>query len=213
MKIRHLKASDYPLQTWKNGQGTTLELAVDEKTPYRWRLSSATMIGASEFSLYEGYQRALILLGPGPLHLRHEGAGHRSLASFEVYSFSGDLKTKAELIGAAQDFNVWAKHGEARASVFAMNLKDQERVDFPLKGDEHFIYCVEGSLSLFERNTDHTYQVNPGEMLHLKRLPRKECLDLQAKGEGAARFIWTVIHLAEKTARQKKTTTGKSKGL
>ncbi len=204
MKVRHLKQSDYRELPWKNGKGKTLQIAMDDTDPFRWRLSSAVLVGASEFSTYEGYQRYLVLLGPGPVRISHEGNPSRTVASFEPYAFSGDLKTKAELVGSAHDFNVFVKRGQAKGSVFAMNLNSEERVDFPLRGDEHFIYCVEGTLGVFERNTDSQYSINPGETLHLKRAPKKECLDLQAlAGKGLTRFIWAVVHLVDKPVKAK----------
>ncbi len=203
MKVSVLKTRDYQSQPWKNGQGTTLQIAVDGEAPYRWRISSAMMVRDCEFSEFPGYQRHLVLLENGVVRLGHDNGIEKVLTALEPYTFSGDLKTIAKVASALSDFNVWTKRGEARASVYTMRLRQKERVDFPLRGDEHFIYCVEGELELLERNTNGSFRLSPGETLRITREPKKECLDLQAMGVMPSTFIWTVIHCQK--ARMKAT--------
>nr|WP_275976297.1 HutD family protein [Geothrix alkalitolerans] len=71
MAWRRTRPSEGRLVPWKNGGGTTLELAVEPPdgslaTGFRWRLSSAEVASSGPFSAFPGLERWLWLLdGPG----------------------------------------------------------------------------------------------------------------------------------------------------
>src|SRR5262249_37619839 len=112
-----IRAAEYPVQPWKNGQGTTREIAVDGEVPFRWRLSWAHIGGGGPFSEYPGYDRILVPLR-GAVRLSHEGKPGRDLPAFQPHRFKGEWKTEAEVSAPAEDFNLFLLREKAKANVY-----------------------------------------------------------------------------------------------
>jgi environmental stress-induced protein Ves len=100
MLARHLTASDYIRQPWRNGRGTTVELAREDnaKGVQLWRLSIADVVEAGPFSPFPDIDRVIMLLD-GP-------------------AFSGGWPTKAENVtGPSKDLNLMTARGWVTAAV------------------------------------------------------------------------------------------------
>lgn len=193
----HLKAVDYRAQPWKNGQGETLEIAVDVASdPFRWRLSRATISSSAPFSSFPGYQRTLVILSGGPVSLIHDGKEERRLLPLVSYSFKGDWETRANIVMPAEDFNVFALDGKSKASVYPTYFSISEDMQFPIAAQEHFIFCVEGRVDVLEPNTRKSLVLEPGETFRFSRKSKKEFLNIRARClcERAV-CLWIVIHL------------------
>lgn len=121
MPARVLGAADFTPMPWRNGRGTTIELAREDDASGEmlWRLSSADVVEAGDFSLFPGIDRILMLT---------EGAGfdldfgeHGRVAPVEPLTpvqFSGDWTTRAENVrGASRDLNVMVARDRATAAV------------------------------------------------------------------------------------------------
>jgi environmental stress-induced protein Ves len=99
-----LRRVDYLSMPWRNGLGTTLEIARQPAAPaaFRWRLSLASISCSGPFSSYAGYRRMVALI---------EGAGFQLdidderkvplLARGQSAQFSGNAATVCTLIGGA----------------------------------------------------------------------------------------------------------------
>ena len=63
MKLVHRTASQYLRQPWKNGGGTTTELAIQSRgEDWSWRLSLADVDTSGPFSDFVGYRRTILLV-------------------------------------------------------------------------------------------------------------------------------------------------------
>lgn len=109
-----------PPQPWKNGAGTTRELARrdDGEGGFDWRVSVAEVAADAPFSPFPGIDRCIVLLDGHGLRLRTPRAVHRLARAFEPFGFSGDDAVDAELVdGPTTDFNVMVRRGRWLAEV------------------------------------------------------------------------------------------------
>lgn len=108
----------YPSMPWRNGRGSTLEIARDPPTgeEFAWRLSLADIEQDGAFSEYAGYRRALVLIAGKSLHLRFKGHGHCILeAAGRGTRFEGDWKTHCAVPdGRCTDLSLIVQRGRAR---------------------------------------------------------------------------------------------------
>lgn len=142
--IKIIPPEDFLQLTWKNGKGTTSQLAINEGgtvNNFNWRLSIATVIEDGLFSDFKGYDRNLILLEGNGIKLQYNNQKIQNLKSLlDFATFDGSWKTKASLkLGPIKDFNIMTKEGkytvEIRTSV------QEIRVDIEAC-DLCFIYCL-----------------------------------------------------------------------
>ena len=130
MDWSHLKPADGRLTPWKNGGGTTLELAVEPpgatfETGFVWRLSSADVACSGPFSPFPGLQRTLLLLGGDGFHLDFGAQGTVELREPLVpVVFSGDWPASATLLGGpCTDLNLMVDRTRCRASLHTIRLE------------------------------------------------------------------------------------------
>lgn len=112
-----------PTQRWKNGAGTTRELArgpvgagLDD---FDWRISLAEIERDAPFSAFPGIERCIVLLqGTGMELLGEPGKGVQSLRRLVPWTFDGERALSAHLSGGpCSDFNVMTRRGRWRADV------------------------------------------------------------------------------------------------
>lgn len=100
-------------QAWKNGAGSTRELAVEPPgaANFDWRLSVAEVDRAAPFSVYPGIDRVIVLLDGAGLRLRGDVA-YDLIEPGEPFGFAGEARIEAEPIGGAtRDFNLMLRRG------------------------------------------------------------------------------------------------------
>ena len=109
----HLRPSDYRLMPWKDGGGSTTEIAIEPagaglSDPFLWRVSSARVEVSGPFSRFPGQARALLLLEGAGLLLNIGSKGRQRLKHpGQVVTFSGDDAVDATLIqGPCLDFGL-----------------------------------------------------------------------------------------------------------
>jgi hypothetical protein len=116
--MRILRWRDRVATPWKNGGGTTAQIATHPPgaalNDFDWRVSVADVREGGPFSRFDGIDRKLALL-KGALSLTIEGRGTIALTpESPPLEFSGDMKTEAVLMSdAAQDLNVMTRRGVA----------------------------------------------------------------------------------------------------
>jgi uncharacterized protein len=120
MLARILGPADFKAMPWKNGRGTTTELAREDSFgTMLWWVSSADVIEAGEFSLFPGVDRILMLTEGQGFDL--DFGAHGEVAPVEPLvpvRFSGDWTTRAEnLRGPSRDLNVMVARDRATADV------------------------------------------------------------------------------------------------
>jgi hypothetical protein len=120
--MRILRVRDRVAAPWKNGGGTTTEVAAHPPgaglNDFDWRVSVADVREGGPFSHFAGIDRTLVLL-KGALSLTIEGQGTNALTpESRPLAFPGDVKTDAVLVShVAQDLNVMTRRGVAAATV------------------------------------------------------------------------------------------------
>lgn len=105
-----LTTQDYRNMPWKNGQGSTLELARSHGEgldDFDWRVSIADVKAAGSFSFFQNRQRIIGVLEGEGLTLHVDKNPAVTLKQKEFFAFNGESEVYAELIqGAIRDFNV-----------------------------------------------------------------------------------------------------------
>ncbi|WP_343655838.1 HutD family protein [Cupriavidus sp.] len=112
---------------WKNGGGTTREIAVwppgAGMDTFDWRVSVADIATDGPFSAFPGIDRQIVLIDGAGVHLQaHDDSFcHKLVRVGEPYAFSGDTAIHAALVdGPTRDLNVMTRRGRCRAEVSLM---------------------------------------------------------------------------------------------
>ncbi|AXO63331.1 HutD family protein [Pseudomonas sp. phDV1] len=120
---------------WKNGGGTTLELAIAPRgaslADFAWRISSAQVAVDGAFSSFPGVDRSLVVLAGNGLRLQREDgrveALHRDGA---IAVFGGEETISAQLLdGPITDLNLMTRRGVWRHELQAMKLLGKQMLE------------------------------------------------------------------------------------
>lgn len=138
-----LRYESYRSMPWRNGRGSTLEIARDPATEeeFAWRLSLADIEQDGDFSAYPGYRRALVLIAGNSLHLQFKGHGHSFLeAAGRGTRFEGDWKTRCAVpYGPCTDLSLIVRRGSAARPASVVRAPSLLRLKSPrhlvLSGD------------------------------------------------------------------------------
>ena len=114
MKITLITRDQFKIMPWKNGAGTTAEIAIHpagsdfREGKFEWRISSAHIADENQFSIFPGYDRILTVLSGEGLMLNNQ-----ELGPFEIFEFEGEDKIECALIeNPVEDLNVIFKRGQ-----------------------------------------------------------------------------------------------------
>jgi environmental stress-induced protein Ves len=108
--IRHIPKSSCILMPWKNGGGSTAEIARHPQAegPFIWRVSIAEVASSGPFSRFDGYDRHILMLKGNGMKLQAGAHGTLLLDTpFTPQSFPGEWQIEGILTnGPVQDFNL-----------------------------------------------------------------------------------------------------------
>lgn len=113
MSLRLLSPADYRRVPWKNGLGTTLELATDAAQPggpWSWRMSIADVPARSDFSRFDGVDRRLAVLEGAGMELFEVGSTRAIVVprEGEAHAFRGEDALEGAPIGSGvRDVNLF----------------------------------------------------------------------------------------------------------
>ncbi|WP_368229919.1 HutD family protein [Aeromonas sp. R10-1] len=158
--ITLIKESDQLKMPWKNRQGTTAQILISppgstlDKLDFDYRLSSAPIKEAGNFSRFPGYQRILLPVSGAGFVLN----GH-PYATYEAAHFSGDDETRCELLKKeVTDLGLIYHPARISANVRVLNLPFP--LSLTLEADKCYLcHLLEGQLTV------QGQQVAPGETL------------------------------------------------
>ena len=127
-----LRAANYPRMPWKNGSGSTEEIARDagqDLEGFGWRLSIADIEQSGGFSLYPGYQRIITVLQGVGMTLDIEGSTTEPLLPGDPVAFSGNSTVSCTLLdGAIRDFNLIYAPDRYRVSLQWVDVLKPQRL-------------------------------------------------------------------------------------
>jgi hypothetical protein len=136
---------------WKNGGGTTLELAVEPPgatlaSGFHWRISSAEVGVSGSFSLFPGLERWLLLLAGAGFGIDFGDRGQADLTeALTPLLFSGDWPAFATLLdGPCTDFNLMVDPRSHRARLEVLKL-DVSRA-LPLRAPTTLLFVARGTV-------------------------------------------------------------------
>jgi uncharacterized protein len=153
-----LRAADALTMPWKNGGGSTTEIAAGPPgaslDKFDWRVSMARVAADGPFSHFAGVDRTLAVVTGSGLVLRIDNRPPITLAAdSEPVSFPGDAPTHAQLTqGEITDLNVMTRRGRFRHSL----QRIIQPVSHDLAGDAGIAIVV----SLHGRTTASTTQAS-----------------------------------------------------
>lgn len=158
MSARVIRESDLVRVLWKNGGGTTAEVAAFPEgstfETFGWRISMADVAGDGPFSQFQGIDRTLILVEGSGIVLEVEGVPYRLDPQVPKLSFAGDDRTVGRLLaGPIRDLNVMTRRNRfshsARIIQAGVALLLEETVTA-------FIVPIDSNLDVTVENGLHT---------------------------------------------------------
>ncbi|BEP12634.1 hypothetical protein acdb102_09450 [Acidothermaceae bacterium B102] len=118
--VRVWRAADLEATPWRNGGGSTYELAVEPRDAslgdFAWRISIAAVEADGPFSRYPGVDRIITLLSGGPMRLTVDGT-LADLQPLRPFSFAGEADVDCVVGGASRDLNVMTRRGLVSGSL------------------------------------------------------------------------------------------------
>ena len=209
--VKHLHAGDYRSMPWRNGKGTTTELAVgygpDGETAGRfaWRLSLADVPDSGPFSDFTGYDRTIMMVQGDGMTLDFGPNGKAVVdRPFEPVSFKGEWETHCSLHGGPiRDLNVMVARALVRADIGVQRLgaaPPASQVMRPAAGDVLLCHALAGSARVRVGDGEVAFDLEPGETLRLdggRAVPVE--IPVEINGAGA------VVLLVELTFRLPRT--------
>ncbi len=135
MSASIIRAADCQPQPWKNGMGTTWEVA---RAPadagngdFLWRVSVAEVNSAAPFSLFPGLDRHIALLQGDGFTMTLDGERHHALTTpLLPFAFPGEAKVDVTMAGGAtRDFNLMVRRSLARGDVRVLHMAGQHTLD------------------------------------------------------------------------------------
>jgi environmental stress-induced protein Ves len=161
--MRLIAPSDYRRMPWKNGGGTTFEVALHPRgagwDSFVWRVSIAEIVSGGPFSTLAGVDRKLVVLAGG-MTLTGVRADAVEVRPYDCVAFAGEADVASRLLdGPTRDFNVMTRRGAARADVRVVR---DERVATP--GAATFV-CHAASKACTCVVDDTTVEVPPSHTL------------------------------------------------
>lgn len=177
MTITHLTPAMQPVVPWKNGLGSTRQVAVDPPgagagDPFRWRVSLATVGQDGPFSRFPGVDRTLWLARGAGMTLQIEGQERALRHAWEAVSFPGEAAVEGRLVdGPTLDLNLM--HDRARVRCHHMLLRLRAREAWASRvatAGQDLLLLLEGSLQVTSP-AQGRFQLQPGEALRLDEGP------------------------------------------
>ncbi|WP_192247683.1 HutD/Ves family protein [Mesorhizobium silamurunense] len=181
--MRILRAAGYRVMPWKNGGGTTTEIAVSPDgaglDDFDWRISMARVETSGPFSSFAGIDRTLSVLEGDGIVLDIDGKPPARLTtSSEPLSFAGDVPTSAALVGGPiTDLNVMTRRSRMTHTVERLSPSGETRIE--QSAGTTLILPAVGGVKVF---ADSVLSLGPLDTLLCDRSGPK--LRLQPEGQG-----------------------------
>jgi environmental stress-induced protein Ves len=132
--MKLIRASEYRVMPWKNGGGTTTEVAISPEDaglsgkPFDWRVSIADIAADGPFSKFRGYDRHIMAIGGKGVVLDTDEAGRLDLTrKLTPVSFAGEWSVNGRLKnGPVRDFNLMLRRDVCFGGLTVRRLTGRE---------------------------------------------------------------------------------------
>lgn len=169
--IQILTSANYKTMPWKNGLGSTIELARDagqDMQQFLWRISMADVSTNGPFSIFPDRQRLLSILEGEGLRLNFVQRGlQQTVKGLDVCAFSGEDVIESVLLdGPVRDFNLIysAAHFSAQMKKFNGDLTAIE-----LNSGAEIILIYNHAQPITLELDQQYYPLNSGESLKVEK--------------------------------------------
>ncbi len=140
--VTHLPSSDYQAMPWRNGAGTTHQIAIDDtlgdsQAPFLWRLSMADLAGDGPFSEIPDVDRILVLIEGDGVELTIAEAAPEPLGEHAAIAFAGDVPTSLTMASqAGRNLNLMWDRTRATGIVDILQVGDTLHIE------EHIAFAI-----------------------------------------------------------------------
>jgi environmental stress-induced protein Ves len=155
MQIRLIRSDAHRVMPWKNGGGTTAEIALAPADAdfasgrFDWRLSLASIERDGPFSAFPGVDRTIMLVeGAGMILTAADGARLVLDRSHLPQDFPGEWPVDCRLIGGpVRDLNLMANRARVRA-VWQVIALDRKAATLPATAGTLIAHALDGRFEL-----------------------------------------------------------------
>ena len=150
--MRILRAGEHKVMPWKNGLGSTTEIAIYPKgaslDDFDWRVSMASVANDGPFSSFAGIDRTLSILDGEGMVLAVAGREPVTLKrASDPYAFPADAETSATLLkGPITDLNVMSRRGKVGHRVRRFAVEGELLVD--VAATAALLLCQTGNIEV-----------------------------------------------------------------
>jgi environmental stress-induced protein Ves len=173
-----------PSISWKNGGGTTRQLAVGPADAtaddFLWRISIAQIDAPGEFSMFPGIDRTILLWRGDGVNLRSPAwPDHRLVDPRAPLRFHGEEDAVCELLGGpTQDLNLMVRRGKVDAT---FEIIDTTRYVVPAC-DDFVLLCSRGSARLATLTREESLDIGADQYLRASRVGERQAFVLADSG-------------------------------
>lgn len=174
--IKLIKNSEYIKSIWKNGLGSTLEIAIDPpgalvaENNFDWRLSSASITKASPFSSFAGLERWLIVWQGSGLILNQ-----KKLSPYTPFQFSGETAMDCQLLDEQTVIDLGLIYNSEKFSARLVVESFLESSEIEISSGLHFFFLAKGKDCQLDQSS-----LQEGDTL---RVENEKRLRLQCRSE------------------------------
>ena len=167
--LKIIPHSSFKTIPWKNGKGSTLELAISPNgrlDDFDWRLSIATVENDGVFSDFTGYTRNLVLIdGKGIILHHNENHIDHLNNKLEYSTFDGANKSNAKLVaGTITDFNLMTRSSTFNGRVETFVKKQKVVLE---QSQLCFIYSHSNDLEIKNESNNDKNDLSIGSLLQI----------------------------------------------
>jgi environmental stress-induced protein Ves len=145
--MRLLEARSHRAMPWKNGGGTTYEIARAPEDAamedFAWRVSMARVESAGPFSRFDGVDRTIAVVEGGPMALAIAGRDVALARGGGPFAFPGEAPVVARVPGATLDLNVMTRRGRFRH--FVARIEPGATTLLEPLGDVWLLFVADGA--------------------------------------------------------------------
>jgi uncharacterized protein len=196
--VRHLTPADARDTPWRNGRGTTREIAIApagasfERGDFRWRVAIAGVAEDGPFSSFPGFERLIVVIRGDGLVLHHgREAPPAVVLPFEPHRFDGSWRTEARLRrDAVTDFNVLFDPASVHATIDVLRL-GARRWRGDLAAGDALLHLTEGTAIARVTGEEDPFVLRAGDSLLLTGLAGGEECELSGRADDTS-----LLHVA-----------------